>query len=136
MRGSTLLGTFARVLGFSLLAGIVFPVFIIVYLVVPSPPLWLLIVGVIGLVDVVVIATFIALKLHRSHPPVQELDEPGVPGIGTIAHVADTATEIGGHRVMAFDWRSAGRGSTSSPPNSRPWYRPFRWARSAAGWSA
>lgn len=105
------LGFFARALAFSLLAGIVGPIFLIAGLAIDEPGTeWLLPIGIgVTAVDVV-IAFLVARGQHRAGQRSASLRANGRIGIADITGIKETGIELNDRPVMQLSLRIHGDG--------------------------
>lgn len=100
--------SFAKMLGYCLICGVVGPAFLVLYAILDTRQSWMLWLGVLITVGVVILAFCITLATSRTQRLMEVLSAHGTPAIGRIVGMRETGTEINGRRVVFFDLRVAG----------------------------
>lgn len=112
MADTRLAKTFAKTFAFTLIAGIVGPIFLIMYFVIGDDAgqsiTWMLWTGAaITLLDLA-LALFFAVLITRNSERSAHLAVHGYPAVAEVTSLEETATEINGRRVIKFGLRVHG----------------------------
>lgn len=128
---------FLKILAFSLLCGIVGPIFIVMYYVIDEPATsWMLYSGIGITIGIVVLAFVLTLLFTKNEEARKLLEANGILALADVMAANETGMTVNDQPVIKLTLQVHGDGSARSAPRRGPGYRYCRCRPSRAeSWS-